>query len=90
MMPNAFQELLDFLQLLERGKIYYSLARVREETVMVRVDVPGQRWEVEFYASGEVDVEMFQSDGTIYHKDQLKQLILRYSDGVEGEREGPA
>ena len=60
---NSLQALLDFLTALERAKIFFRLERGREETILVRVDVPGERWEVEFFASGEVEVERFGSSG---------------------------
>jgi hypothetical protein len=61
---NSLQKLLDFLDELERRKIYFRLERERSEAIMVRVDVPGERWEVEFFADGEVEVEMFHSSGS--------------------------
>ncbi len=30
---------------------------------MVKVAVPGERWEVEFFEDGRVDVEVFRSSG---------------------------
>ena len=60
---NAFQKLLDFLVRLDNAKIYYSLARIREETIAVEVAVPGERWEVEFFADGQVEIEVFSSVG---------------------------
>jgi hypothetical protein len=56
---NSLQALLDFLTGLERAKINFRLDRCREDTILVRVDVPGERWEVEFFANGEVEVERF-------------------------------
>ena len=48
---NSPQALLDFLTELERAKICFRLDRCREDTILVRVDVPGERCEVEFFAS---------------------------------------
>jgi hypothetical protein len=60
---HAFQKLLDFLVKLDDRKIHYTLAHHREEAVMVFVAVPGERWEVEFFADGHVEVEVFKSVG---------------------------
>lgn len=30
---------------------------------MVRVDVPGERWEIDYFADGEIEVERFTSLG---------------------------
>ncbi len=46
---------------LERAHISYSLAHFRVDTVAVQVAVPGERWEIEFFADGSVDVEVFSS-----------------------------
>ena len=42
------KRLLDFLNKLDKCKIYYRLGKFCEEYIMVFVDVPGQRWEVAF------------------------------------------
>jgi len=42
---------------------------------MVTVTVPGQRWEVEFFEDGRVDVEKFLSDGTISDERELPRLF---------------
>lgn len=61
--PNHLQRLFDFLDELERHKFYFSLERNRPETIMVRVDVPVEFWEIEFFADGEIEVEIFRSTG---------------------------
>lgn len=61
---NSFQKLLDFLGRLEKAKIHYSLAHFRTETIAVEIVMPGERWEVEFFADGCVEIEVFSSVGT--------------------------
>ncbi len=58
---NSLQAVFDFLNKLELAKITFRLERIREDTIMVRVDVRGERWEVEFYANGKVEIERFIS-----------------------------
>ena len=60
---NAFQKLLDFLARLEAAHLHYTLSHLRAETIAVEVAVPGERWEVEFFADGAVEVEIFSSVG---------------------------
>lgn len=48
----GLKELIDFLNQLEDRKIYYRLNKIRTESIMVEVAVPGQRWEVEFMDDG--------------------------------------
>jgi hypothetical protein len=47
---------------------------------MVSVAVPGERWEVEFFADGHVEVERFPSAGDIEGEEALKRLIDAFGD----------
>lgn len=82
--PNAMQRLLDFLEKLDHHKIYYRLSRPREEAIMVEVVVPGERWEVEFFADSSVEVEIFSKSsgvaGDIDAEQSLQRLFERYSE----------
>ncbi len=60
---DPFAKLVDFLAELEARRIHHSLEHHREDSVMVLVAVPGERWEVEFFGSGEVVAEVFRSAG---------------------------
>jgi hypothetical protein len=77
---NQFDELLAFLRRLEEAKIAYNLRCSRNDALMVRINVPGERWEVEFLQDGEVDVERFVSDGDIQEASALDDLFARFSD----------
>jgi hypothetical protein len=66
--------IFDFLLELERKKIAFTLDRIRDESVMVLVVVPGQRWEVEFFADGSIEVERFTSHGSIEGPEILETL----------------
>mgnify|MGYP003293403929 CR=1 FL=1 len=73
------KELFDFLDLLESRKIYFTLSRIRD-SVLVEVSVPGERWEVEFFADGSVQVEKFKSEGIIYDGSELNVLFAEHSN----------
>ncbi len=45
---------------------------------MVEVAVPGERWEVEFFADGNVEIEKFISNAEILDEKVLEQLFLDY------------
>ena len=60
--------MFDFLDLLESRKIYFTLSRIRD-SVLVEVSVPGERWEVEFFA-----------DGIIYDGSELNVLFAEHSN----------
>jgi len=76
---NTLQTLIDFLERLEENKIHYNLGKIRD-SILVEVAVPGQRWEVEFFPDGIVDVEKFLSDGTIFDKSEIEVLFRDFSD----------
>jgi hypothetical protein len=59
---DNLQRLLEFLNKLQAHKIYYRLEHIRPDTLMVLVTVPGERWEVEFLADGDTQIEIFYSD----------------------------
>ena len=62
---TVYDDLLGFLDRLEDHNVPYTLDRIRPEAIMVQFSLPGERWEVEFMAGGEVEAECFRSDGTI-------------------------
>ncbi len=72
--------LLSFLQELRGAKIHYELAQHRDEAVMVKVAVPGERWEIEFMEDGTVEAEVFKSDGSIRDASAIQELLAKHSD----------
>ena len=46
---------------------------------MVFIDVPGQRWEVEF-SDKDIRVEKFISDGEIFDEKEIEVLFRDFSD----------
>ncbi|HEX8201657.1 MAG TPA: hypothetical protein VF590_14330 [Isosphaeraceae bacterium] len=75
-------KLLALLERLEQAKIWYRLEHVRD-SVMVTVAIPGERWEVEFFEDGHVEVERFVSPGIIEGEDVLERLFV---EDAEDER----
>jgi hypothetical protein len=59
---DNLQRLLNFLNRLQAQKIFYRLEHVRPDTIMVLVTVPGERWEIEFLADGDTQIEIFYGD----------------------------
>lgn len=80
MNTNGFSNLLAFLNKLEQEKINYTLAHHREESIMVLVAVPGQRWEIEFLEDGAVEVEKFISTGEITGRESFNELFTKFAD----------
>ena len=69
--PTSLYELLNRL---DESKISYRLDRIRDDTVMIVVAVPGELWEIEYFEDGTVEVERFISDGEIFGPDVLSKL----------------
>lgn len=75
------RKLHDFLNKLEERKIYYKLNKVRSESIMVEIAVPGQRWEVEFMDDGSIEIKKFMSDGdALYDEKELEYLFENFSE----------
>ena len=47
---------------------------------MVEIVVPGERWEVEFFGDGQVEVEVFKSPGIIGGEEELDRLFREFGD----------
>ena len=77
---NAFQKLLDFLEELEKRHVYFTLTQVRSDTIIVQVFVPGEYWEVEFFADGGVEVEVFRSFRGVEGEEALQRLFAEHSE----------
>ena len=77
---NTLETLLNFLSELDRCKIFFKLARVRDEAIMVQIAVPGERWEVEFFGDGQVEVEVIKSPGVIGGEEELARLRREFAD----------
>ncbi len=80
MSADWYKKLLDLLDRLENAKIYYTLSHSQQDAISVKVDVPGERWEIDWYSNGTVDVEVLKSDGKIRREEALRELIDRFSD----------
>jgi hypothetical protein len=80
MNTDRFDKLLAFLKQLKSSGIYHEVASYREESISVVVRVPGEYWEVDFLADGEIDVERFVSSGAVDDESALNELFARFSD----------
>ena len=82
---SNLKKFIEFLEELENRKIYYKLNKTRNDTIMVEIAVPGQRWEIEYSTYGDssqciIEVEKFISDGTIYGAEEIDVLFQDYSN----------
>jgi len=77
---DNLKDINKFLNVLEERKIYYRLSKIRPESIMIEVAVPGQRWEIEFMEDGTIEIEKFISNGSIYGGEELEVLLNGFSD----------
>ena len=61
-------------------RISFRLDSVRDESLMVIISVPGQRWEVEFMEDGTIEIEKFLSTGKILYESEIENLFKNFSD----------
>jgi hypothetical protein len=76
---TSLGKLLAFLDRLEQVKLHYRLAHVRD-SIMVEIVVPGERWEIEFFDDGHVEVERFVSTGDIEGEAAIDRLFALHSE----------
>jgi hypothetical protein len=82
-MNDTYRRILDLLRRLDEAKIAYKLRHSRDDALMIEVNVPGQRWEIEFVDYGDevqVEVERFVSNGHIDDESMLDELFAKFSD----------
>ena len=77
---DGMTKLLNFLCRLEECKIHYRMEHNRDDSIMVITDVPGQKWEVEFFPDGNIEIEIFKSDGEIRGEMELDRFFKEFSE----------
>ncbi|MHB8644705.1 MAG: hypothetical protein ACYDAR_02820 [Thermomicrobiales bacterium] len=73
---NALQNLLDFLQRLDEQHLSFQLKYARFDTIMILIHVPGEYWEVEFFADGHVEVEIYHTVGGVLGGEELLERLF--------------
>jgi hypothetical protein len=77
---NPLENLIEFLRKLDQHKIFFRLSRPRDEAIMVEIVVPGERWEVEFFADGHTEIEIFGPSSGVINEANLERLWTQFSD----------
>lgn len=72
---SELSELTNLLDRLDEAEIYYTLSSVSEGAIMVGIDAPGEHWEVEFMNDGDIEIEVFKSDGQIFDFSIIEDLF---------------
>jgi hypothetical protein len=74
------KSLVDFLKQLEKHKISYTFSRYLNDSISICVVVPGERWEIDVNHFGEIQIEIFKSDGEMYDSKMIENLFEQFSD----------
>jgi hypothetical protein len=77
---TALNDAADLCEELIRRHIPYELMIVRRNALMVAVAVPGERWEIEFFDDGHIEVERFTSQGVEEHPNAARDLLENFED----------
>jgi len=73
---NGLGKLLEFLSQLEAAKVSYTLEHSQRDSLTVFVTVPEERWQVEFYVDGKVEIKVFRLAG-IEVESALSELLKK-------------
>jgi hypothetical protein len=87
MSQDRFDNLLAFLERLDKAKVPFRIAYQREEAISIIAHAPGEYWEIDFLSDGEVDVERYRSDGHIDDESVLDELFHLWADDAPASEE---
>lgn len=79
MRGKIMNNLFSILKKLEDKNIFYKLARIRD-SVLIEVVVPGERWEIEVFEDGHLEIEKFISSGDIYDEKEIYNLLKSFEE----------
>ena len=74
---SKLSKLTKFLDRLDEADFHYTLSSVTEEAVIVAVRAGDERWELEFSGNGDIEVEIFRSDGETGDASMIGELFER-------------
>jgi hypothetical protein len=77
---TALTTAVEFCRELDRRNVTYELRIVRDEALMMSVAVPGERWEIEFFDDGTIELERFVSQGVAEAPSALAELLAWFDD----------
>jgi hypothetical protein len=73
---SGWEKLMRLVTSLESKNVSYSIMTVRPDALMVTAVVPGERWEIEVFGDGHLEIEVFRSAGQIFDEDHLLKLWI--------------
>ena len=73
-------DFINLLNKLEIANISFKLDKYLGDAVSIIITVPGERWEVDIDRNGDVQLEVFRSDGEIFDASKFAEVFCRFSD----------
>ena len=70
----------DIISRLRAAKIFHTISSIRDGAILIDAALPGERWEIEVFEDGHVEIERYRSDGEIADEASLDELFTRFSD----------
>jgi hypothetical protein len=77
---TALTTAAEFCRELDRRHVTYELRVVRDEALMMSVAVPGERWEIEFFDDGHIELERFVSQDVVEAPNALAELLAWFDE----------
>jgi hypothetical protein len=77
---TTLEDVLHFCNALNERHASYRLSVDRPEAIRVTLDVPGERWELDFFPDGEVELDRYVSQGVVKAGPTDLEAALRFYD----------
>jgi hypothetical protein len=75
---TVLEDVLRFCNELNERRASYKLSIDRPEAIRVTLDVPGERWEIDFFHDGEIELDRYVSQGVVQAGPADLETALRY------------
>jgi hypothetical protein len=77
---TTLEDVLRFCNALNERRASYKLSVDRPEAIRVTLDIPGERWEIDFFPDGEIELDRYVSQGVVQAGPADLEAALRYYD----------
>jgi hypothetical protein len=77
---TMLEDVLQFCNALNMRHAPYKLSVDRPEAIRVTLDVPGERWEIDFFPDGDIELERYIGQGVVRAGSADLEAALGYFD----------
>ena len=70
----------DIIAKLNAAKIFHTITSIREGALLIDAAIPGERWEIEVFEDGHLEIERYRSTGEIADELALIDLFESFPD----------